>query len=168
MEEDSTTPSDKQDWGEKYGWFYSEDSDRVYNLKDDEHGGPLIIEENGDTETFIQRARLKLGKGKSMLWRRLGPVEINDISISQNTKIWHDDRGEWLQATRIELIEEPEPEPRIVFRVDGQWPKTELTYPASRLAEMREEGVIESQKEVNDRAAETLEQFRKEKQQSES
>lgn len=152
--------SNERDWGEQYGWFFSPDSQRVYNPQDGAPG-PLIITADGEVEErYIRRAQRKVGQGTGMLWGRLAPVEIGSIEIRRDTKIWHDEREDWLVADRIELIEEPEPEPRLTFIVQGAWPRTRLSYPASRLKELREDGVIESQKEVNDQAEAALEEFR--------
>jgi len=151
---------DTDGWGSRYGWFYSKDSDLVYNPQQNSYG-PLIINEDGDVENrFVRRGLQKVGEGEGLLWGRLAPVEIGEIEIRQNTKIWHDKREDWLLADRIGLIEEPEVEPKITFIVRGEWPKTRITYPASQLVELREDGVIESQKEVNERAANALEQHR--------
>lgn len=150
----------EKDWGLKYGWFYSSDSDMVYNPQDGSTG-PLIITEDGEIEDrFIGRAMRKIGEGRGGLWGRLGPIEIDGIEIRQNTKLWNETREAWLRAVEIDLVQEPEVEPTVTFVVEGRHPHTELTYHASRLEELRDEGILESQKEVNDRAENMLEQFR--------
>lgn len=162
MTDDATTDVADDDYGFKYGWFYSPDDELVYNPQS-RGTGPIIITRDGDVEgRFIDRARRKVAEGKAMLWGRLGPVEIDGVEIRQNTEIWHDDWEMWLRATEIELIEEPEPEPRILFEKKGTWPQQYVKYPASRILEMREEGIIESKKEVNDRLEEVMEEIREE------
>lgn len=151
---------DTEDCGHKYGWFYSKDSEMVWNPQSD-GSGPLIIDKDGEVEDrYLGRAMRKRGQGRGGLWGRLAPVEIDGMEIRQNTKLWHDDREVWLRAVEIDLIEEPDVEPRITFKVEGTSPQTFLKYPAHLLVELREEGTIESQKEVNDRAEQALEQFR--------
>lgn len=150
----------EKEWGQKFGWFYSADSERVYNPQDGS-SGPLIITEDGEIEDrYVGRAMRKKAEGKGGLWGRLGPIEIDGIEIRQNTKLWHETHESWLRAVEIDLVQEPEVEPTVTFVVEGRRPHTEFTYRASRLEELRDQGILESQKEVNDRAENMLEQFR--------
>lgn len=152
--------SSREDWGSKYGWFYSPDSERVYNPQNGS-SGPLIITKDGEMEDqYVGRAYRKMREGEAGLWGRLGPVEIGGIEIREKTKVWHDDREEWLIADRVELIERPEVQPQITFRVKGTMPPTRLTYSASRLVELRQDGILESQQEINDQAEAALESLR--------
>lgn len=145
----------------RFGWRFDGDSERVWNPQD-RGTGPIIQHRNGEIEDwFIGRAKRKQGEGRGLLWGRLGPVEIDGIEIRQNTKLWHDDREVWLRAIEIDVSDDPEPV--ILFKIDGSWPNEYVEYYGSDLEELREAGVIESQKEVNDRAEEMLESLREAK-----
>lgn len=142
----------------RFGWWFDRNSDRVWNPQ--ENGtGPIIMMKDGELEDrYIQRGKRKVAEGNGGLWGRLGPVDIDGIEIRRNTKIWHDDRETWLRASEIDVSEDPEP--IIRFKIDGSWPVQYIEYYGSDLEELREEGVIESEREVNDRAEEAIEKFR--------
>lgn len=155
-------PTEEKDWGMKYGWFYSPDSEMVYNPQE-AGSGPLIVTEKGEIEDrYLGRAMEKRGQGRGGLWSRLGPIEIDGVEIRQNTKLWHDERDEWLRAAEIDVVTEPDVEPSVTFIAGdaSRQPQVHLTYLASTLEELRDSEVIESQKEVNERAENVLEEFR--------
>lgn len=141
----------------KWGYIFADDSERVWNDVE-KGGGWVILDPDGEFDDFVWHGKDKLGKGKAQLWQRLGGVEIDGIEIHQNTRIYHEEREEWLSARVIDVYDDGEP--FIRFRVEGTWPRTDFTYDASTLIEMRENGVLTSQKEVNDRAEDVLQQFR--------
>lgn len=143
----------------RFGWWFDSDTERVWNPQGKRGGGPIITDREGNIEDrFIERFQRKVGEGRGGLWGRLGPVEIDGIEIRQNTKIWHDEREEWLRAVEIDVSRDPEP--IITFKVDGSWPETYIKYYGSDLEDLRQQDVIESQKEVNDRAEQALEELR--------
>lgn len=152
-------PTEQSDNGsERFGWRFDENSDRVWNPQH-KGGGPIIQSRGGEIEDrYIGRAKRKRGEGRGLLWGRLGPIQIDGIEIRQNTKIWHDDREAWLRAVEIDVSDDPEP--IIMFKIDGSWPNEYVKYYGSDLEQLRQDGVIESQKEVNDRAADMLESYR--------
>lgn len=142
---------------ERFGWWFDEDG-RVWNPVK-KGAGPIIQTSDGELEgRYIGRFRDQVARGRGGLWGRLAPVEIDGIEIRQNTKLWHDDRETWIRAVEIDVSDDPEP--IIRFKIDGSWPAEYVEYYGSDLEELREQGVIESQKEVNDRAEQMLEEFR--------
>lgn len=160
MDPEDDSMAKESDWENslRFGWFFSDDSELVYNPQDG-GCGPIIQDKEGNFEDrYIGRAQRKVAEGRGGLWMRLGPIVIDDIEIRQNTKIWHEERDTWLRASEIRVSEEPEP--IIQFQVEGTWPTEYIEYYGSDLIELREEGIIESQREVNDRAAKALEEFR--------
>lgn len=136
-----------------HGWLYSSENDRVWHSKKD-GCGPVIRHKDGEYSSIVLSARNKLNQARGELWSILGPVEYDGMEIRQYAKLWHTEREEWLRAVRINVGIECIP--YVTFTIDGSAPRTSLTYNGNRLAELREEGILETQKEVNDRCESLL------------
>lgn len=140
----------------RYGYLFSQESDRVWNNKRPPYEGPIIIDEDGGFNRFIKDAKEKLQSAEGTLWHRLAPLEIGGAEIKKNTVLYHQEDDVRLKAETIDVDEEGTP--YVQFRVKHSNPVTHRTYRGPDLEELREEDVLLTEQEIHDNTMELLEQ----------
>lgn len=150
-------PGTTSSTGKRYGWLYASDSELVWNNQT-KMAGPIILNDDGEFNRYIRDAKDKVAKGQTILWQRLGKLQIEGAEIGRNTQLYHDERGEWLIAEAIDVTEDAEPKVR--FAVKGSWPRRHITYYGESLENLLSEEVLRTKKDVNDETERLLEEFR--------
>jgi len=129
----------------RFGYYFSLDSDRVWNDKSSP-AGPIILNKDGTLNTMIRDAIEKRSSAQSTLWRRLGPLDIEGATIKKNTRLYHRELKQHLQAVEIDVGEDAEPSVR--FKIVDSWPLRHITFRGSMIEDLRRSDQLLTQEEL--------------------
>lgn len=148
----------------KHGWYYSDNSERVLNRKGSGEA-PVIADEDGNYSDRIFQAKDHKYEGEASLWSLLGPLQYDGMVIRQHAEVYHTERGEWLQASTIDVVgdwDDDEIEPEVTFTVQHSLPTQQIVYYGNELEQLRSSNILRTKQEVNQDINQLMEEMRME------